>query len=283
MASNLGTLPPVLSNYGGTSCFINATLHMIFASEQITSLLLSSMPTVTGEGRDPMCNEGKDGEKLLQKVLRDALQHYRLGKRRPIYPSAFLEVPFFRGQQADVSEFAQQILNSSVCSSPRLTALMTSSMEHRKICEQCNHHCVLGGSNNGEQCLFYLDSETDAGPLGSVQKCFQHFLEPFCVKEEQEMPCAHCSHSTADVMQQRKMMSLPTVLFVTLNVLGKDGNRIKHQVQADNSLVLRCSEGVKRYTLCSVVYHRGQSTSSGYYWCVSSFEEPEFRRQYKYD
>ena len=142
MAATHDGIPAVFSNSKGTSCYINATLHMLFASKRITALLLSSMvSTRTEEKSKHSSKKPQDGEKLLCAVLQTTLQKVPMKGNVPIKPTAFLQKPFWLNVQADVSEFLQQILNSSECVSASVEALMQSTIEHRKQCEVCKHDC----------------------------------------------------------------------------------------------------------------------------------------------
>ena len=204
MSTLLDTLPPVLSNYAGTSCFINATLHLMFSSKKITALLRSVEDTDSGIGENSASSGCQDGDRLMSRVLRDALTHYRSGDGRPIYPYELLKAPFFHRQQADPSEFIEKLLESDACSSPHLQELFSSSIEHRKICEHCNHSYVMGGSSDREQRMFYLQSvRADQSPLQSVQHCMEYFLKPGIVKQEHVSACVQCSYATADAKQEK--------------------------------------------------------------------------------
>ena len=281
--------------FGGGSCWINATLHALWSSTYVKRALAEVWMDTDVSLRSSLCAIGLQTRRpgTARKTcvpLANLRQRVLPPKREETYLAAtfncactppltdvldpyLLTDHYYSGLQADVGEFMIKYLLDTA-TSPRLSSVFHMELSKSLCCAGCGHlHAPL------VETFGALDLPIHAsGKDGRLYFSSQEALDAYMAGDRVQRAecCAGCGHSDVAYQQELRCVRPPDVLLLSLKRWRyvEDDVGAFHEICVDHAV--RASETVdfagRQYHLRSSILHLGSTAMCGHYITVSRHE-----------
>ncbi|KAK3922217.1 Ubiquitin carboxyl-terminal hydrolase 36 [Frankliniella fusca] len=223
----------------GNTCFISATLQLLFHCEPLLKVLKAAAPladakTITKElitAYDEYCNGNVLVPSELVKVVTGVLPRYRSGR------------------QYDAEEFLNFLLQHISGEFEECARTFQATMNVKVTCQECHFVSVT----TEEPVML----STSISMCRSVQDCVKYYFQEECVSDYK---CVACSKKVSAI-KAYELTKAPDVLLIQLKRFTADGKKVSNVVR--QNMRLKASE--VGYDFVGAISHLGASGASGHY------------------
>ncbi|KZS08839.1 Uncharacterized protein APZ42_027047 [Daphnia magna] len=257
-----------LKNFGNT-CYVNATLQVLFALPGFTDDLVSAFKQV----EDLPYFSGLFAQIIAAR--KTGLSHaVNVSTQNFVENLWTLHPSYLVREQQDANEFLVRLIEHLKSALPPGPA---NPVESHFQCEMIEvYHCVKCGKKkkniqkNTSICLPFSESSCD------LEQC----LEAYMAEEERDLACSNCQATSMKISS--KFRTLPSKLIMSVNRFSKDAKLAKHIVPPRLLDVRRFMENVEdvlpsQYALAAQIVHVGESKHFGHYVSHVYCEDGEWR------
>ncbi|KAI9554816.1 hypothetical protein GHT06_020093 [Daphnia sinensis] len=257
-----------LRNFGNT-CYVNATLQVLFALPGFTDDLVRAFEKVENLPYfsvlfSKIVAARKTG---LLHAVNTSTQNF-IENLWTLHPSYLVR------EQQDANEFLVRLIEHLKSALPPGPANPVESHFQCEMIEE--YHCVKCGKKkknvqkNTSICLPFSETSCD------VEQC----LEAYMAEEERDLACSNCQATCMKISS--KFRTLPSKLIMSVNRFSKDAKLAKHIVPPRLLDVRRFMENVEdalpsQYALVAQIVHVGESKNFGHYVSHVHCEDGEWR------
>lgn len=240
MKKRLDELPGGLMNLGAT-CYLGSLLQFLYTSPAVRRSVYGGEGEVSG---------------TLEKVFADV----ELGRRRSCSVAVLTELlGLDPSEQQDPQEFGKLLAHKLEDERPgAVWPLMRGKMRHATTC----HHC--GASSTQIVALDEVECVVTSGD--SVAACVEALQEPETLEGDNSYYCQLCkakrrAERRSVVVEAPQEVLLVQLLRYVYDKSTGEKRKLKKSIELSESLDL-CGT---KFSLCAVVFHRGEEASVGHY------------------
>ena len=262
----------------GTSCYINATLHALFASPTVVQFLkgyciqnaawfLRMIQDKQRAMTELVSSSNMAADARLAMTFAEC--YFLADAGVSIFPQRYLESPFYMsGQQQDCVEFFKTILSGGSTEVVDVEHVFQGSEVFYLKCPSCFHCESLSDGKAFPFTCLDLSITSQYGVCTNVQEALDYRFA--CTPVDSTFAwkgCPACGTTTGRPFHQQRLRDAPQTLVVQLKRFVHTGqfiSKLSHNVQATTIISI---EG-HTYKLCSAVVHRGDAYS-GHYWAMT--------------